>query len=301
MPFSVGSSTALEIGRRLSPDARWNCWRSAPVVVPAVAIVALAVVGRLTLGLALAANFVGALFPLVLLGTRLAKSGRLPIPRPRVLRRMLPYAWRTASTAASTSVTSRIDQVVLVTAVPRESLGLYAVAVTVATLTSPLSSGLNLALFGHLRNEDSAVRANSRFRRSILATFAISSVVAVILAVGAPQLLRIAFGAQFEKATVALRLLLPGAVAFDVLGVMGTKLLTEGRPGEASLAAAIGAVATVAGLTLLIPKYGIEGAAAVTSIAFVSEIVFLVTRGVLRATSGDDFEASAKAGFGVPA
>nr|MDQ6949611.1 polysaccharide biosynthesis C-terminal domain-containing protein [Actinomycetota bacterium] len=155
----------------------------------------------------------------------------------------------------------------------------------VATLTNPLSSGLALALFGHLRDEDSVTRANSRFRRSALATLALSSLAALIIAAIAPYLVRTAFGPQFKQATAAVRILLPGAVAFDILTLIGTKLFSEGRPGEASLAAALGAVVTVLGLIFFVPRFGIEGAAAVTSVAFISEVVFLVARGALHMTS----------------
>ncbi|MDQ6948690.1 MAG: hypothetical protein M3256_21145, partial [Actinomycetota bacterium] len=129
--------------------------------------------------------------------------------------------------------------------------------------------------------ETSERRAHLRFRKSLTTTLLVSGTVAVVLGAFAPLLLRIAFGSLFSPATTALRLLLPGAVAFDALGVIITKLYSEGRPGEASLAALVGVILTVVGLVAVAPRYGIEGAAAVTSVAWISQVAFLIQRGAL--------------------
>ncbi len=279
-PLGVGTSAALEVRRRMNPGVSWNLWRSSVLVVPAAGIVALAIAGRLTLQTALAMYFIGTVPPMWLLLSRLWQR---PLARPSMsaLRVMLPYAWRTASTATATSVTRRFDQVLLVAVVQPEQLGQYAVAVAVASITNLLTSGLALALFGHLRGEASSQRALARYRRSIWMTFVMSSTVALGLALVAPLVLQVVFGADFGPAATALRLLLPGAVAYDVLVVIGTKLYSDGRPGEAARAALLGAVLTVVGLFVLVPHFGIEGAAAVTSLAFLAEVAFLAARGAL--------------------
>jgi O-antigen/teichoic acid export membrane protein len=286
VPLSVGMSTALEIRRRIRPGLSWNLWRSSPLLVPAIAIIVLGLAGRLSLQSVLAANFVGSVIPMLLLASRLIRRHPWPLPSLNTLRRILPYAWRTASLGTAMSLTNRLDQVLLVGLVTPAELGLYAVSVMVASVTNPLTSGLSSALFGHLRGETSEVRAHARFRKSLATTMLVSGAVALGLALMAPLLLRIAFGNLFAPATTTLRLLLPGAVAFDILGVIVTKLFSEGRPGEASWAALLGAVLTVIGLVTLAPRYGIEGAAVVTSIAWISQVAFLVQRGALRSRPG---------------
>lgn len=281
MPLSVGMAAALEIRRRLAPGTSWNLWRCAPFATNLVGIVLLAVTGRLTLGSALTVNTVGGFFALVLFVSPFLRSRTWPRPSLATLRMLFPYAWRTATTGTAVSLTSRLDQVVLVTAVPPADLGRYAVAVTIVSVTNPLTSGFSAALFGHLRGESSPGRALRRFRRSVGLTLVVSATVALGLAVTARPLLQLAFGREFASAASAVQLLLPGAVAFNVMGVMTTKLLSDGRPGEASLAALLGAVVTVLGLVVLIPPFGINGAAAVTSVAFNAQVAFLIVRGAL--------------------
>lgn len=281
LPFSIGAQAALEIRRRRAADLRWNYWRSSPIVFSALAIVTLGVIGRLTLASAFASYFIGGLIPTVFFIRRLVA---VPEVRPSMstLRLILPYAWRALGTIVASSVTARLDQVVLAGFVGPGELGLYAVAVTAASVTSPLATGVTQALFGHLRDERSLLIAVSRFRRTLWLTTLMSTGVAVVIGLLTPLLLRVAFGSAFEGATTALRLLLPGSVAYNILTIMGTKLNSDGRPGDAARAAFLGGIITIVGLIFAIPAFGIEGAAAVTSVAFVLEVIYLIHRGVLR-------------------
>lgn len=280
LPLTTGMTTAMEIRRRQGAGYAWNVWRAAPLVVVAVSTLLLAILGRLTVGTALAISSIGSLVPILFLVIRLRAVSR---PRPSLvtLRRIFPYAWRAAIVTGTTSVTVRLDQVVLATAVPPAQLGLYAVAVTTASITNPLVVGVPLALFGHLRAEASAVRASLRFRRSLCATLGLSVAVAVALAAAAPILLRVAFGPSFADAAPALRLLLPGAVALNAVSLLSTKLAAENRVGEVTRASLLGAAVTGLGLIVVVPRYGVAGAAAVTSVAFISQLVYLVARGAL--------------------
>lgn len=292
-PLSMGIQSALEIRRRQGADAGWNRWRSAPLAVPAVGIIVLALLDRLSLQTALAAYFVGSAIPLVLLIIRLV--GRSGGGASWVtLRQILPYASRSAVVIGANAMSVRFDQVVLTAMVPSGQLGLYAVAVTASGASGPLTSGLSLALFGHQRGEQFSRRASTRYRRTIMLTFVVSSAAALVVALLAPIVLPWAFGPDFTGAVRPLWILLPGQVAIDLLGVMTAGLYADGRPNEAMRAALVGGVITAIGLLLLVPRFGIIGAATTTSLAFIGQVTFLVARGALRSAS------SPAAGQGAP-
>jgi O-antigen/teichoic acid export membrane protein len=284
LPLAAGMSTALEIRRRRGAGASWNVWRSSPLVVTAAGMVLLAVLGRLNVGTALAVSFLGSLVPMLFLVTRL-RAIQCPRPSWATLRKIFPYAARAAVVTGATSVTVRLDQ-----------LGLYAIAVTTASITNPLVVGVSLALFGHQRGESSAARSSLRFRRSLGATLGLSAAVAVAIGVSAPFLLRVLFGTEFVAAAPALRLLLPGAVAFNALGLLSTKLAAENRVGEVTRASLLGAALTGLGLVAVVPRYGVAGAAGLTSVAFIGQVAYLISRGALNSTSppsgGDDAVAA---------
>jgi O-antigen/teichoic acid export membrane protein len=277
LPLSVGIQAALEVLRRRSAGPAWNAWRAAPFAVTAVSLVVLALTGRLTLASAFAVSFAGSVTPALLLASRLWAS-RPPRPSWATFRLMFPYAWRTATASSANSLTARLDQVVLAGAVAPAQLGLYAVAVTASSASNPLTAGISLALFGNLREDAEAGRRSARFRRSVIATALVSCTTAVVLGALAPLLLRVAFGSGFAAATTPLRILLAGQVALDLVNAVSTGLYAEGRPGEASRAAVLGGALTVGGLILLVPRWGITGAAAVTTTANAGQLAYLAVR-----------------------
>lgn len=293
-PFSMGLQSALEVLRRRGAGASWNRWRSAPLVVPAAGVVALAVADRLTLHTALAVYFAGSTIPLILLVTRLVR-GEGGGPSFEALRLLLPYAGRTAVVTGATALTVRLDQVVLAAMVPSAQLGIYAVAVTASAASGPLTSGLSLALFGHQRSEQSTSRATSRYKRTVFLTLLVSCVTALAVALAAPVVLPLVFGPDFSGAVSPLWILLPGQVAIDLVVVFTTGLYADGRPVEAMRAALLGGLITGVGVFTLVPRFGISGAAATTSLAFISQAVFLAARGALRSSAAAGAHADQQA------
>lgn len=282
IPLSTGVICALEIRRRRRADATWNFFRSAPIVIPAILVLLLAATGRLTVQSILATYFVAGILPFLYFVSRVRGA---PLQRPtwKTLRLLIPYAWSSLGLIGTTTVTARLDQLLLVTLVAPEQLGFYVVAVSVSSLINPLSAGLSLALFSHLRDDAEGSRGQARFRRSLYLTVGVSAVAALVIGLPAPMLLRVLLGTPFEQAGTAVRLLLPGAVALSSLSLLTTKVYAEGRPGEATRASLFGLVVTVFGVAGVVPKFGIEGAAAVTSVAYTGSVLMLVALGALRA------------------
>lgn len=282
-PLSVGIQSTLEIQRRQSAGAGWNRWRSTPLALPAVGVVVLAVLGRLTLQTALAAYFVAGSIPLLLLITRLLYGqGSHARPSWSVLKKVLPFAAGSAVVTGANAMSVRVDQLVLTAMVPSRQLGVYAVAVTAASISGPLTSGLSLALFGHHRDEHSDASGSSRYRRTAKLTFLLSTATAGCVALATPVVLPFAFGPSFAAAVIPVWILLPGQVATDVLGVLTTGLYAEGRPKEAMRAALLGGCITIIGLWTMVPRFGIVGASWTTTLAFTGQVAFLLSRGALR-------------------
>jgi O-antigen/teichoic acid export membrane protein len=102
----------------------------------------------------------------------------------------------------------------------------------------------------------------------------------VLLAIGlaalAPRVMGLYYGDQFVVATVPLLILLPGTIAFAAARPL--KAITQGSGRVMTLLAAIGAAAAInlALNALLIPRYGMVGAAVATSIGYTSMLVFIL-------------------------
>ena len=69
-------------------------------------------------------------------------------------------------------------------------------------------------------------------------------------------------------AGVALRLILPGVVAYSVVAVLSRYIVGRGRPGMGTLILVAGLATNIVVNLLLIPRFGINGAAAGSSISY---------------------------------
>jgi O-antigen/teichoic acid export membrane protein len=108
---------------------------------------------------------------------------------------------------------------------------------------------------------------------ALYATLVLATVLAVALALGAGPLISAIYGRDFLDGASALRLLLPGTVLYAGTLVVISGLYSVDRPFTASVAQAVGAVLTVAGLALFLSSGGIRAAAIVSSVAYAAVFV----------------------------
>ncbi len=250
----------LRVGGEAARAARL---RAVGPVVAACGIVVLAVSGRLDLGTACAATFIGHTGGMLLgLGRTAAwphrrHLGGLPLAT------QFRYGIRVWSGTVATVVLGRYDQVLMVALVEPAELGRYAVAVTAAGLSAPIAIGIAQALFGHARGGDAVERAAAAARWS----FATSTAMAVVLVAVGPWALPAVMGAPFAAAVPAFLVLVPGQVFWNVGIQWKTSLEAAGRPGVASGSMAGAAVVALVAVPVVVPVAGIVGAATVTTLA----------------------------------
>ncbi|MFN0091224.1 MAG: lipopolysaccharide biosynthesis protein [Acidimicrobiales bacterium] len=252
----------------------FNLYRALPFVLSTAGLVLLSSLGALNLASALwatlAANVVAPLTVLVL-----ERSNPLAMPSTfsrAAARRQLHYGGRVWVGTLSNMVTSRFDQFLMVSLVSPDQLGQYAVAVTAAGLSAPIAQGVGFSLFPHLRAEADPARRQARTRRALAWVAAASALIGGALALGGRWGLTTLMGPSFSGALVACWILLPGQACWNLGQVVKARLEADDRPGAASHALAAAALVTIVGVPLAVRFFGIEGAAAVTTL---SQVVFL--------------------------
>lgn len=152
--------------------------------------------------------------------------------------------------------------------------GLYSIAVRLVEQLWMISQAVSTVLLPRLSSmmEDDAGR---RALTPIIARFVLwgTLLAAGMLAAVATPLIQALFGAEFRGAIPALVVLLPGVVAISCGRVLANDLAARGLVGV-NLALAVGIlVVNVTGNMLLIPAYGIMGAALATTIAYLSNLL----------------------------
>jgi O-antigen/teichoic acid export membrane protein len=156
--------------------------------------------------------------------------------------------------------------------------GLYSVATLLAESVWYIPSAVGLVLAPRVAagvegDDDDVTAAICR------GTTLVSVAGAVVIAALAPLLVLLLFGSAFLPAVVPLWVLLPGVVALGLDKPIASYQLGRGRPQISLYVALLATPITIAAYVLLIPRYGIVGAAAGSTISYIAttviEIVYL--------------------------
>jgi len=262
--------TAIELLTAEGAMVAFNVWLRLPIVLNALAVIVLAILGRLTLTNALAASLGSNViwFAAVILSLH-AWPGRGF--RLNVMKRQFSYGSRQVLGSLSNLVIQVMDQFLLVGLVSPAKLGIYAVAATGSSVTGPLAEGIGQTLFPRLLHIPTD-RHRSMLGRAIVLGLVASILASAAVAAAVPWVIPALFGHAFRASVLPLWLLLPGQCAFNVGWIAAAKLQADGRPGAQSMGLFWAAVTTVIGLLLFVGRFGIVGAAVVTSVA---EFVYL--------------------------
>jgi O-antigen/teichoic acid export membrane protein len=195
------------------------------------------------------------------------------------LRPYLGYALLTSATLGVTHVVQKIDVLLVNGFKGADDAGLYVVAVQYGDLLLVLPGALGLVMFrrgarsseGHWEDVLRVLRWTALFG---LAAAAVSAVIA-------PWILELLFGPAYRESSTALRLLLPGVVLLGLQSVISNYVASRGRPRAVLVAWTASAVFGLVADLWAIPHYGIDGAAAVSSLSYL--LVLLLHLQALRA------------------
>ena len=147
---------------------------------------------------------------------------------------------------------NRLDQLLMVAVVSSSVLGLYAIAVTLATFfINPIVSAIGTAASPRLsRGADDL--AQRLCRMSLYGV----AVVALGVAVLSPFILRYVFGPAFTPALPMTLILLVGTVPNAAGGLLSVSISADGHPGLSARGETLALVVTVAGLAVALPTLG---------------------------------------------
>jgi O-antigen/teichoic acid export membrane protein len=126
-----------------------------------------------------------------------------------------------------------------------------------------------------------AGRVAAVMTRTTLALVALTAIPTFVLG---PRLVRFVYGSAFSDAGVALRLILPGIIAYSVVSILTRYITGRGHPGTTTAIMVSGFALNLVSNLVLIPSYGILGAAAASSVSY--GLTALVTLVVFHRLSG---------------
>ena len=252
---------------------------------------------------------IGAVFHLLLSAVFLARATGLPrwsVARqswPGLAGAGLPYAVQDVFTV----LLFKLDIVILSLMATEAAVGRYGAAYRLLESTLFVTWALNgafVAMYAYL-GRDTEPTIQAVFQRSVKLALAVLVPCAVAFGVMAEPISRLVFGAEFEAAAGALRLLSPVVVLLCVITLCTSLIVSRRNPREMVRITASMVAVNVGLNVLLIPRYADEGAAAamlVTELLFVAVVLATAARtvGGLRWTSMAAAPLIAGAAMAIP-
>lgn len=185
-------------------------------------------------------------------------------------RQAIRYGSKTQVANILTFLNYRVD-IFLVSAITEPSFtGLYAIAIRAAEqlwLIAQAFATVVLPYFSKLHMLSS--KGHNVVRNIARLVFWITLVGAILQGMYVEPFITLLFGAEFLEAATTLRILLVGVVALSASQILFSDLAARNHAGLNLAFAAIILIVNVVANLLLIPEFGIDGAAAATSGAFV--------------------------------
>lgn len=163
----------------------------------------------------------------------------------------------------------KIDIMILDRMVIPSEIGIYSVGVNFAELLWQIPSAIGMVIFSKsttTKKSMDSVNRSTAVLRLVLPSMVICS---LIIAVFAPLVIRMFYGVDFTEAGNILRILLPGTCVITVFKVLQSDLAGRGYPLFALRVLVITVLINVFLNFILIPEYGIYGAAIASAVSYV--------------------------------
>jgi len=187
-----------------------------------------------------------------------------------MVREMIKYAWPLIFSAAFVNIYSRVDQVMIKHFLGNTSVGYYDVAVRMSELWYFFPLIIIGSIFPAVLNalKISPERYGDRLSRLYGLAFYLSLLFVLPMAVLAKFIIKIAYGVSFLQAAPVLSIYVWAGIAVAVSSVLNQALIGEKKTKVSFLINMLGMSLNVLLNILLIPLFGINGAAFATLISY---------------------------------
>jgi O-antigen/teichoic acid export membrane protein len=257
------------------------------------ALAAAAVVGRPDVSLVLMIAVV--LSAMLALAAALALSRRVPLGQwtvnARIAKGLLDYGLRSYLGNLCWLFNTRLDQLMMSFLLSAAPLGIYATSVSYSGVVFSFFGAFAMLAFakasavdGHNEDEIRAI-----IRRHLVISLLTGVPAAIAVAVAAPWLYPLLFGAAFAPGVPAAVILCAASVFLGLNYTLSNGLRIRNQPLLPSIAEAVGVIVSIVGLTYVLPRVGIVGAALVSLLSYLT--VFGLLLHFSRAQAGANHQA----------
>jgi O-antigen/teichoic acid export membrane protein len=218
----------------------------------------------------LAAIVVGAFF-FSLFRSRFPKNIRL---NGTVLKEQIGFGIKPYLANLFSFLNFKVDLLLIAFYLNIESVGFYALATGLIQKVRDIPSSIQTVFFPEVTSKTDS-ESNQITQRVYRSVFLIMVVVGILLAILARPLIHLLYGREFLPSVVPFIILIGGCVIIrGNVGILSTSLAGRGKPEYAAVSNGISLVLNIILNIIMIPRWGILGAAIATSIsAFLNSLL----------------------------
>jgi O-antigen/teichoic acid export membrane protein len=269
IPLSLVTLSLMGLLNGLQRFAAFHCLRVLVIGGTAAGLIGVQAIGHLTVRAAvlvyLAANLVTFLAAYWVVVNRAARPMRV---ERALVRDLLTFGVKSHSSNVPSMLNERLDQLVISMFLAPVRLGLYAVAVTMTSVTNLIGASVSYVALPAVARLAPGEERTSAARRFIVLTVLLSAAFTVPVILFARPLIEMLFGGAFAGSVNVSRVLLVGAVVLSTTRAIGAILKAVNRPLDAGIAETIALGVTILALAVLLPALGIMGAAIASLLAY---------------------------------
>lgn len=207
---------------------------------------------------------------------RLARVAFRPTANPPVRAELFAYGRKTSLQNLLAQLNYRSDLLLVGLLSGTVATGLYGTAVTASEVLWHISSSISLMVYARVAREERG-SATLLTERTFRYTFVILVVTALFLLAFFPTVMHLVFGPRYDRSIPAFRILLIGTVAFGATSLFVQYFTDQlGKVKFPLYMQTASVVANVLACFALIPQFGILGAAAASSIAYITALILCI-------------------------
>ena len=189
-------------------------------------------------------------------------------PDPRLGRRILAYGLKSHPGTIMELLNYRADFLIISLFAGPAAVGLYACAVNMAEVVWKLPEAVTIVLLPKASALPPEEARDLTSKAGRVALCAVVLLFAILAALRKPLILAL-FGPAFLPSAAPFLILIPGFIAFSLWRILAYGLLAQGHPHIYSWTAGFSFLIMLAGDLILIPRFGITGAAWASTAAYI--------------------------------
>lgn len=200
---------------------------------------------------------------------------RLPLARWHSARDLLTYGIKSHIGVLASLMNLRLDQLLMSVLLAPDLLGFYVVGVAIAGVVNLPASAMLTSTFPRITAAPDPKEQTRILGQATRIALSMCIAIGLVFMIVAPYLIRLLFGAAYLPAVLATRILVGAAIPLALVSQLEAGFKALNYPELPSYGEAIGLITTGVSLALLLPRFGIAGAAIASVLGYSCTAVFL--------------------------